>query len=122
MPGFYQDKEYDLAGFAVGVVEKSGIVTGERIEAGDAIIGLASSGLHSNGYSLARKIFFDVAQFATDKYMPELNSSLGEILRAPTKIYVNAVKALKGHADIKGMAHITGGGISGNVPRIIKDG
>ena len=122
MPGFYQGKEYDLAGFAVGVVEKSGIVTGERIEAGDAIIGIASSGLHSNGYSLARKIFFEVAQFGVDKYMPELNASLGEILLAPTKIYVNAVKALKEHVDIRGMAHITGGGISGNVPRIIGEG
>src|SRR5208337_5220051 len=97
--------EYDLAGFAVGVVEKSGIVTGERIEAGDAIIGIASSGLHSNGYSLARKIFFDVAHFEVDKYVPELNASLGEILLAPTRIYVNAVKALKERADIKGMAH-----------------
>ncbi len=122
MPGFYQGEEYDLAGFAVGVVEKNGIVTGERIEAGDAIIGIASSGLHSNGYSLARKIFFEAAQFTVDKYMPELNASLGEILLAPTKIYVNAVKALKEHADIRGMAHITGGGISGNVPRIIRDG
>ncbi len=122
MPGFYQDTEYDLAGFAVGVVEKNGIVTGERIEAGDAIIGIASSGLHSNGYSLARKIFFEVAHFATDKYVAELNASLGEILLAPTKIYVKAVKALKEHADIRGMAHITGGGISGNVPRIIRDG
>ncbi len=122
MPGFYQGKEYDLAGFAVGVVEKSGIVTGERIEAGDAIIGLTSSGLHSNGYSLARKIFFEAAHFSLDKYMPEMNASLGEILLAPTKIYVNAVKALKGQVDIRGMAHITGGGISGNVPRIIRDG
>ncbi len=122
MPGFYQDKEYDLAGFAVGVVEKSGIVSGERIEAGDAIIGIASSGLHSNGYSLARKIFFEVAHFEVDKYMPELNASLGEILLAPTRIYVNAVNALKEHADIKGMAHITGGGITGNVPRILRDG
>ncbi len=122
MPGFYQGEEYDLAGFAVGVVEKSGIVTGELIEAGDAIIGIASSGLHSNGYSLARKIFFDVAHLTVDKYMPELNASLGDILLAPTKIYVNAVKALKEHADIRGMAHITGGGISGNVPRIIRDG
>lgn len=122
MPGFYQGEEYDLAGFAVGVVEKSGIVTGERIEAGDAIIGIASSGLHSNGYSLARKIFFEVAHLAVDKYMPELKASLGETLLAPTKIYVNAVKALKEHADIRGMAHITGGGLSGNVPRIIRDG
>ena len=122
MPGFYQCEEYDLAGFAVGVVEKGGIVTGERIEAGDAIIGIASSGLHSNGYSLARKVFFEVAHFSADKYMPELNASLGEILLAPTKIYVKAVKALKEHVDIRGMAHITGGGISGNVPRIIRDG
>jgi phosphoribosylformylglycinamidine cyclo-ligase len=122
MPGFYQGEEYDLAGFAVGVVEKSGIITGERIEAGDAIIGIASSGLHSNGYSLARKIFFEAAHFTVDKYMPELNASLGEILLAPTIIYVNAVKALKEHADIRGMAHITGGGISGNVPRIIREG
>ena len=122
MPGFYQGEEYDLAGFAVGVVEKSGIVTGERIEAGDALIGIASSGLHSNGYSLARKVFFEVAQWGVDKYIPELNASLGEILLTPTKIYVKAVKALKEYADIRGMAHITGGGISGNVPRIVRDG
>ncbi len=122
MPGFYQAKEYDLAGFAVGVVEKSGIINGERIEAGDAIIGVASSGFHSNGYSLARKIFFEAAQFTVDKYLPELNAPLGEILLAPTKIYVNAVKAIAAYADIRGMAHITGGGITGNVPRIIGDG
>jgi phosphoribosylformylglycinamidine cyclo-ligase len=122
MPGFYQGEEYDLAGFAVGVVDRSGIINGERIEAGDAIIGVASSGLHSNGYSLARKIFFDVAQFAVDRYIDELSASLGEILLAPTKIYVNAFKALKDDLDIRGMAHITGGGITGNVPRIISDG
>ncbi|MGD0281057.1 MAG: phosphoribosylformylglycinamidine cyclo-ligase [Dissulfurispiraceae bacterium] len=122
MPGFYQSKEYDLAGFAVGVVEKNALINGERIEAGDAIIGLASSGLHSNGYSLARKIFFEAAQFSVDKYIDELNASLGEVLLAPTKIYVKAFNALKECVDVKGMAHITGGGIIGNVPRIIKDG
>jgi phosphoribosylformylglycinamidine cyclo-ligase len=122
MPGFYREKEYDLAGFAVGVVDKNDIVTGERIAAGDAIIGIASSGLHSNGYSLARKIFFEALGFTVDKYIPEMSASLGDILLTPTKIYVNAFKALKGSVEIKGMAHITGGGIEGNVPRIIRDG
>src|SRR5208283_5410761 len=122
MPGFYQDGEYDLAGFAVGVVDRSGIINGDRIEAGDAIIGIASSGLHSNGYSLARKVFFDVAQFTADKHIDELNAPLGEILLTPTKIYVNAYKALKDNVDVRGMAHITGGGIIGNVPRIMKEG
>jgi phosphoribosylformylglycinamidine cyclo-ligase len=122
MPGFYQAEEYDLAGFAVGVVDKSSIINGERIEAGDAIIGIASSGLHSNGYSLARKVFFDAAKFTVDKYIDELKASIGEILLAPTKIYVKAYKALKDSVDVRGMAHITGGGIIGNVPRIIKDG
>ncbi|MBF0559135.1 MAG: phosphoribosylformylglycinamidine cyclo-ligase [Nitrospirae bacterium] len=122
MPGFYQPEEYDLAGFAVGVVDRNGIINGDRIEAGDAIIGIASSGLHSNGFSLARKVFFDAAHFTVDKYVDELKAPLGEILLAPTKIYVNAFKALKDSVDVRGMAHITGGGIIGNVPRIIKDG
>lgn len=122
MPGFYRADEYDLAGFAVGVVERNGIINGDRIEAGDAVVGIASSGLHSNGYSLARKVFFEAAQFTVDKYLDELKASVGEVLLAPTRIYVNAVKALKDRVDIRGMAHITGGGIIGNVPRIIKDG
>ncbi len=122
MPDFYQGGEYDLAGFAVGVVEKEGIINGGRIEAGDAIIGVASSGLHSNGYSLARKVFFEAAGFTVDKYINELNATLGEVLLAPTRIYVNAFKAIKDDVDIKGMAHITGGGVTGNVPRIIGEG
>jgi phosphoribosylformylglycinamidine cyclo-ligase len=122
MPGFYPDKEYDLAGFAVGAVDKSRIVSGEQIEEGDAIVGISSSGLHSNGYSLARKIFFEVARFSVDRYMPETGASLGETLLAPTKIYVDAFRAIRDAVDVKGMAHITGGGMSGNVTRVIRDG
>lgn len=122
MPGFYEENEYDLAGFAVGVVDKDEIIDGSRIKEEDAIIGIASSGLHSNGYSLARKVFFDAANFSIDKYVPELNTTIGEELLKPTRIYVKAVNALKSKADIHGMAHITGGGIVGNVPRIIRGG
>ncbi|HEX8947359.1 MAG TPA: phosphoribosylformylglycinamidine cyclo-ligase [Dissulfurispiraceae bacterium] len=122
MPGFYHQDEYDLAGFAVGVVDKKEIVDGSAIEEGDALIGLASNGLHSNGYSLARKVFFNAAQFTVDTFIPELNSTLGEELLKPTKIYVKAYNALKEQVRIKGMAHITGGGIPGNVPRILKNG
>ncbi|MDI6801630.1 MAG: phosphoribosylformylglycinamidine cyclo-ligase [Thermodesulfovibrionales bacterium] len=122
MPGFYQEDEYDMAGFAVGVVDRNEIINGSLIVEGDIIIGLASSGLHSNGYSLARKVFFDVAGVAHDKYIPELNMTLGDELLKPTKIYVKAFNALRGKVNIKGMAHITGGGISGNLPRILRDG
>lgn len=122
MPGFYAEDEYDLAGFAVGVVDKNEIVDGSKIKEGDAIVGIASRGLHSNGYSLARKVFFDAAKFDINRYAPELNSTIGEELLKPTRIYADAVNALKGKIDIHGMAHITGGGIVGNVPRIIKDG
>lgn len=123
MPGFYAEDEYDLAGFAVGVVDKDDIVDGSKIEEGDGIIGIASSGLHSNGYSLARKVFFDVAKFDINTYAPELNCTIGEELLKPTKIYVKAFNALKDNKIyIHGMAHITGGGIVGNLPRIIKDG
>ncbi len=122
MPGFYGEDEYDLAGFAVGVVDKDKIIDGSKIKEGDVIIGIASSGLHSNGYSLARKVFFDVAKFSVDTYIPELNTTVGEGLLMPTRIYVKAFNALKGRVDIHGMAHITGGGIIGNVPRIIREG
>lgn len=122
MPGFYREGEYDLAGFAVGVVDRDKIVDGSKIKEGDAIIGLASSGLHSNGYSLARKVFFDAVKFDVDTHMPELGTTIGEELLKPTKIYVKAFDALKDKMDIHGMAHITGGGIVGNVPRIIRDG
>lgn len=122
MPGFYGEGEYDLAGFAVGVVDRPKVVDGSAIREGDAIIGIASSGLHSNGYSLARKAFFDVAQYDVKRQLPELGCTIGEELLKPTRIYVKAVAALSAAVAIKGMAHITGGGIVGNVPRILRDG
>lgn len=122
MPGFYQEGEYDLAGFAVGIVEKSRIIDTGSIKEGDVIIGISSSGLHSNGYSLVRKLFFEVKGLDTSSYMPELNATVGEELLKPTRIYVKAFNALKEKVDIKGIAHITGGGISGNLPRILPEG
>lgn len=122
MPGFYKEDEYDLAGFAVGAVDRNEVVDGSKIEEGDAVIGIASSGLHSNGYSLARKVFFDAARFTIDKYVPELNATIGEALIKPTRIYVKAFNALKDKVDIRGMAHITGGGITGNLPRVLRKG
>lgn len=122
MPGFYGEGEYDLAGFSVGVVDRDKIIDGSKIKEGDAIIGLASSGLHSNGYSLVRKVFFDTAKLDIDTHIPDLGTTIGEELLKPTKIYVKAFNALKDSMDIHGMAHITGGGIVGNVPRIIRDG
>ncbi|MEW6107676.1 MAG: phosphoribosylformylglycinamidine cyclo-ligase [Nitrospirota bacterium] len=122
MPGFYARGEYDLSGFAVGVVERDKIINGSRIKKGDSLIGIASNGLHSNGYSLVRKIFFDHKKIAVRKFIPDLGCSLGEELLRPTRIYVRAFNALKGKVDIKGMAHITGGGIPGNLPRILPKG
>lgn len=122
MPGFYPDGEYDLAGFAVGVVDRPDIIDGSRITAGDALIGIASSGLHSNGYSLARKVFFDNKGKEVGTFVPELGATLGEELLKPTRIYVRAFQVLKGRVDVKGMAHITGGGIPGNLPRILPEG
>jgi phosphoribosylformylglycinamidine cyclo-ligase len=122
MPGFYAEDEYDLAGFAIGIVEKEAIIDGSRIEAGDLIIGLASNGLHSNGYSLVRKLFFNVKKMSIDAYIPELGISLGEELLRPTRIYVKAFMALREKFEIKGMAHITGGGIPGNLVRILPEG
>jgi phosphoribosylformylglycinamidine cyclo-ligase len=118
MPGFYARGEYDLSGFAVGVVDREKIVDGRDIRDGDSVIGIASSGIHSNGYSLVRKIFFDANKFGIRKRFPELAASLGEELLKPTAIYVRAVRSLLGKVDIKGMAHITGGGIPGNLPRV----
>ena len=116
MPGMYADGEYDLAGFAVGVVEKSRIVDGRGIAAGDAVIGLASSGPHSNGYSLIRRIV-DAAGGTLDA--PLGNATLGDALLAPTRIYVKPVLALMSRVAVKGMAHITGGGLVENVPRML---
>jgi phosphoribosylformylglycinamidine cyclo-ligase len=122
MPGFYSDGEYDLSGFAVGVVDKDKIINGSDINEGDVLIGLASSGLHSNGYSLVRKLFFDVKKMDASAYIQELGTSLGEELLKPTKIYVKAFNTIKDKIKVKGMAHITGGGISGNLPRIFPEG
>ncbi|GAB6182760.1 phosphoribosylformylglycinamidine cyclo-ligase [Thermodesulfovibrio hydrogeniphilus] len=121
LPGFYRENEYDLAGFAVGIVDKKEIIDGSQITEGDAIIGVSSSGLHSNGFSLARKVFFDVAKYRIDQYIPELGCTVAEELLKPTKIYVRAFNSLKERVKIKGMAHITGGGIPGNLPRIFPE-
>lgn len=122
MPGFYQEGEYDIAGFSVGVVEREKIINGSSIREGDVIIGLASNGLHSNGYSLVRKLFFDMEKINIGTYVPELGVKLGEELLRPTRIYVKAFMALRDSLEIKGMAHITGGGIPGNLPRILPEG
>jgi phosphoribosylformylglycinamidine cyclo-ligase len=122
MPGFYRRGEYDLSGFVVGIVEKDRIIDGRTIQQGDAIIGLSSNGLHSNGFSLVRKIFFDTQKMNSKKIMTEFGSSLEQELLRPTRIYARAFNALKKNIVIKGMAHITGGGIPGNVKRIIPKG
>jgi phosphoribosylformylglycinamidine cyclo-ligase len=117
MPGMYDPNEYDLAGFAVGLVEKSKIIDGSRIAAGDTVIGLASSGAHSNGYSLVRKV---IAVSGADIYEPfEGNRTLGETLLEPTRIYVKPVLAAMSEVPLKGIAHITGGGLVENIPRIL---
>lgn len=122
MPSFYKDDEYDLAGFAVGVVEKDAIIDGSTIAKGDAVIGLRSNGLHSNGYSLVRKLFFDVKNFRIDEEVPGIPGKLYEELLKPTRIYVKPVLDVVNRYAVKGMAHITGGGIPGNISRIIPDG
>jgi len=122
MPGFYARGEYDLSGFAVGVVDREKIIDGSKIRKGDAVIGLASNGIHSNGYSLVRKIFFDHKKMQVRKYIPELRSTLGQELLKPTRIYVKAYHAVKDRITVKGMAHITGGGLPGNLPRIFPSG
>ncbi len=122
MPAMYQDSEYDLAGFAVGVVERAGIIDGSKVKPGDKIIGLASSGLHSNGYSLARKVVFDKMGFKVTDKMDILSKSIGEELLIPTKIYVKTVLHIMKHFDVKGVAHITGGGLTENIPRVLPEG
>jgi len=119
MPGLYTGEDYDLAGFIIGVVEKNRIIQGKKIAAGDTIIGLPSSGLHTNGYSLARKIFGETSSALNTPY-PELGRTLGEALLEPHRSYYNQLKPLL--PLIKGLAHITGGGLIGNVPRVLPDG
>ena len=119
MPGMYGDGEYDLAGFTVGVVDNDRIIDGSTITVGDKLIGLASSGLHSNGYSLARKVCFEHLGLAIDSFVPELGKPLGEALLTPTRIYVKTILNLLRDFQVKGMAHITGGGLLENVPRVL---
>ncbi len=121
MPGFYPEGEYDLAGFAVGLVDNSRIIDGSGTQIGDKLIGIASSGLHSNGYSLARKIVFEVLGLGVDDHVPELGRTVGEELLMPTRIYAAATERLVRDFEIHGLAHITGGGIPENVIRVIPD-
>lgn len=122
MPGFYPEDEYDLAGFAVGIVDQKKLITGADMKENDVLIGIASSGIHSNGYSLVRKIF-RMQRERLDTYYEALGTSLGEALLAPTKIYVNALKELKkGNVMVKACSHITGGGFYENIPRMLPEG
>jgi len=122
MPGFYNDGEYDVAGFVVGVVDKSKIITGEGIEEGDLIIGLPSSGLHSNGFSLVRKLVLEKLGLSLDQFYPELGKTLGEELLTPTRIYRDPVYEIIEKFQVKGMSHITGGGFYENIPRMLPEG
>ncbi len=119
MPGFYSEGEYDLAGFIVGVVERDKIITGAKIQAGDVLIGLPSTGLHTNGYSLARKLFFEIAEYKAEQYVNALKEKAGAALMKTHRSYLNAIKKLTVSDYVTGMAHITGGGITENLPRIL---
>ena len=122
MPDFYSEGEYDMAGFSVGVVDKSKMITGANIKKGNKVIGIASSGIHSNGYSLVRKVFFEKMQMQVTDYVEELGMTLGEALLTPTKIYAKACEAVIGKHTVNGIIHITGGGFFENIPRIIPEG
>jgi len=122
MPGFYSDGEYDMAGFAVGIVDKDKIVDGSSIIDGDVLIGIPSSGIHSNGYSLVRKLFFDKMGYNERTYIKQIGDTLGNVLLKPTRIYTRIVKEVMNKFEVKGMCHITGGGFIENIPRIIPHG
>lgn len=122
MPGFYPKGEYDLAGFIVGIAEKSRIITGEKVEPGDVLVGLPSCGLHTNGYSLARKLFFEVAGYSQETYVNDLKGKAGEELMKPHKSYWPVLKKLADPELVHAMAHITGGGITDNLPRVLPKG
>lgn len=124
MPGFYKDNEYDIAGFSVGIVEKNQMIDGSNIEIDDILIGLPSTGLHSNGYSLVRKIVFEKMNLYPEDIIPGFKENVGELLLKPTRIYVQDILPLleKNREAIKGMAHITGGGLLENIPRVIPQG
>lgn len=122
MPGLYKENDYDLAGFCVGIVDKEKIITGEKIKKGDHIFGLKSSGIHSNGYSLVRKIVLEKEKLSLEEKIEGLNVSLGEELLKPTRIYVKEILALLEKIEINGLSHITGGGFYENIPRMIPEG
>lgn len=121
-PGLMPEDEYDLAGFAVGVVDRKDLITGDALQAGDVLVGMASSGVHSNGFSLVRKVF-EITKESLETYYDDLGMTLGEALLAPTKIYVKALKGIKdAGVTVKACSHITGGGFYENIPRMLKDG
>lgn len=122
MPGLYSDGEYDIAGFCVGIVDKKKIINGSTIVEGDILIGIPSSGIHSNGYSLVRKIFFDHKNYNVNEYVYELGSTLGDALITPTRIYVELILDLISKYEIKGLSNITGGGFYENIPRMFPEG
>jgi phosphoribosylformylglycinamidine cyclo-ligase len=127
LPDFYQPGDFDVAGFAAGIVERAGIIDGRHVQAGDAVIGLASSGVHSNGYSLVRKVVFEVAKLTVNDVVPELGKTVGEELLTPTRIYVRPIRAVVNNYPVKkrvirGLANITGGGLPDNVARILPPG
>jgi phosphoribosylformylglycinamidine cyclo-ligase len=122
MPGFYAEGEYDIAGFIVGVVEKTRIIDGRSIVPGDVLIGLPSAGLHTNGYSLARRVLFEGAGWESDRFIPELGSTVADALLARHRSYLPQVRALLERQYVRGLAHITGGGITENLPRILPEG
>lgn len=122
MPGFYQDGEYDMAGFAVGIVDKKKIIDGSKIAKDDVIIGIPSSGIHSNGYSLVRKLFFETLNMKVSDQVSQLGMTLGDALITPTKIYAKVCNSVLSKSQINGIVHITGGGFFENIPRIIPEG
>ena len=119
MPGVYLENEFDIAGCIVGLLDKADIIDGSKVQPGDVVVGIASSGLHTNGYSLARKVLFEDAGLKADQYVPELGAVLGDILLVPHKCYLNSIRSLMADFDIYSMAHITGGGFYGNIPRAL---
>ncbi|MEK3731970.1 MULTISPECIES: phosphoribosylformylglycinamidine cyclo-ligase [Paenibacillus] len=121
MPGMYSEGEYDIAGFTVGIVDRKNMINGSSIAAGDTVIGLASSGVHSNGFSLVRKLLLEQSGYSLEQELPELGGRLGDVLLAPTRIYVKPLLGLMKEIEVKGMAHITGGGFIENIPRMLPE-
>jgi phosphoribosylformylglycinamidine cyclo-ligase len=122
MPGFYAEGEYDVAGFIVGVVDRAKVIDGHAVEPGDVLLGLPSAGLHTNGYSLARKLFFEVAGYGVDTRLDALGETVGEALLRPHLSYLRPLEALLDTGSLKALAHITGGGLLENIPRVLPEG